>query len=154
MRSVLFLCTGNSARSLMAEALLRALAGDRYEVHSAGLEPSRVHPLTVQVLQELGIDTSSLRSKGVETFLGRTRPHHAIIVCERAAASCPRIYPFAAETLTWPFDDPAAFAGTGEERLAKFRAVRDQIAARLEDWLSQQDRGSDSVAGARAPRLG
>ena len=134
---VLFLCTANSARSQMAEALLRHRAGDRFEAHSAGLTPSVVHPMTIRVLQEIGLDTNRLRSKGSEEFLGKMRLHYAIIVCDKAAQSCPRLHPFALHTLHWPFDDPAAVQGPEEERLAKFREVRDKIDEQIRSWLTQ-----------------
>lgn len=134
---VLFLCTGNSARSQMAEALLRARAGDRFEVASAGLEPKGVHPLTLRVLAESGINTRGLRSKNSSEFLGKVKVRYAVIVCERANQSCPRIYPFATETLYWPFEDPAAAEGAEVQRLAKFREARDLIAARLDEWLAE-----------------
>lgn len=135
--SVLFLCTANSARSQMAEALLRRRASDRFAVYSAGLEPRDVHPLTHRVLRELGIDTSGLRSKGTDEFLGKARICYAIIVCDKAADSCPRIFPFATHTLYWPFEDPAAIKGSEEERLGKFREVRDEIDSRIQDWVSE-----------------
>ncbi len=135
--TVLFLCTGNSARSQMAEALLRRHAGNRFEAFSAGLEPRKVHRLTHQVLSEIGIDTGTLRSKGVEEFLGKMQIHHAIVVCENAQRSCPRFYPFALEFLYWPFDDPAAFEGPEEKKVEKFREVRDQIELRILAWLEE-----------------
>ncbi len=135
-RTVLFLCTGNSARSQMAEALLRHMAGERYDVHSAGTEPKAVHPLTHRVMAELGIDTSGQSSKDLREYLGRVSIHTAIVVCENAQKQCPRIYPFALQTLYWPFDDPAAVPASEPERqLAEFRHVRDAIAARLRQWL-------------------
>ncbi len=137
---VLFLCTGNSARSQMAEAILRSRAGDRFEVASAGMEPKGVHPLTLRVLEESGIDTRGLHSKPSSDFLGKVAVRTAIIVCERANQHCPRIYPFAGRTLYWPFDDPAAFEGTEAEQLQKFREVRDQVAARIDQWLDEVDR--------------
>lgn len=138
---VLFLCTGNSARSQMAEAVLRSKAGDRFEVASAGMEPKGVNPLTVRVLDEIGLATEDLHSKPSSQFLGKIAVRYAVIVCERTNQSCPRIYPFAAQTLYWPFEDPAAFAGTEDERIAKFREVRDQIAARIEEWLDALSSG-------------
>ena len=137
---MLFLCTGNSARSQMAEALLRACAGDRFEVASAGMEPRGVNPLTLRVLSESGIDTHNLHSKPSSEFLGKVAVRYVIIVCDRANQHCPRIYPFAIRTLYWPFDDPAGFEGTQEGRLEKFREVRDQIALRIQEWLDQVDR--------------
>jgi arsenate reductase len=138
-QSVVFICTGNSARSQMAEALLRHLAGDRYDAYSAGLEPKGVHPLTIQALTEAGIGTDGLRSKHVKEFLGRSRVHHAIVVCHSAQKRCPSIFPFSTWTHFWPFDDPAAARGTREQQLAVFRKVRDQIARRLHDWLANVD---------------
>jgi arsenate reductase (thioredoxin) len=134
---VLFLCTHNSARSLMAEALVRHLAGERFEVLSAGLRPGDVHPLTRRVLEERGIDTSTLRSKGLETIMGRIGIKYAIMVCEEAEMACPRIYPFAVQTLRWPFEDPAAATGNEATQLAKFREVRDTIERRLRSWLTE-----------------
>lgn len=134
---ILFLCTHNSARSLMAEALVRHLAGERFEVLSAGLRPGDVHPLTRQVIEEMGIDTSGLRSKGLESVMGRIGIKYAIVVCEEGEMECPRIYPFAVQTLRWPFEDPAAEAGDEATRLAKFRAVRDSIERRVRAWLKE-----------------
>lgn len=133
---VLFLCTHNSARSQMAEALLRHLAGDRYRACSAGTEPTDVHPLTRRVLEEIGIDTTPLHSKGLDAMLGRANVRTAIVVCAQAAESCPRLYPFAREILQWPFDDPSRVGGSDELQLAAFRRTRDEIASRLRDWLA------------------
>lgn len=133
---VLFLCTGNSCRSQMAEALLRHHAGERFEACSAGTEPKSIHPLTLEVLQEVGVDTTGLRSKPTTEFLGRVSIHHAIFVCDKAQQACPRIYPFALHSLYWPFDDPADFEGTPEGRLERFRVVRDQIRAQIQTWLA------------------
>jgi arsenate reductase len=96
---VLFLCTHNAARSQMAEAFLHHYAGDRFEVLSAGLVPTQVHPLTRQVLTETGLDPSRLRAKGLKDVLGRVRIHYAIIVCDQAEEDCPHLYPFALQTL-------------------------------------------------------
>jgi arsenate reductase (thioredoxin) len=134
---VLFLCTGNSARSQMAEALLRHYAGDRFEVHSAGLEPKGVNPYTVRVMDELGIDIHGQQSKSVSTYLGRTIFSYVITVCSNAEANCP-IFPGYTIRLHWPFDDPAASTGPDDEKLAKFRELRDQIAARIQSWLVEQ----------------
>ena len=135
---VLFLCTGNSARSQMAEALLRHFAGERFDAYSAGLRPAaEVHPLTLRVLEENGIDTKGLRPKGTDLFLGKVSIRYAIIVCEKASQACPRIYPFALQTLYWPFEDPAVFEGGASERLRKFREIRDQIESRVRAWISE-----------------
>ncbi len=135
-QNVLFLCTGNSCRSQMAEALLRERAGDRFEAYSAGTAPKGIHPLTISVLKEIGIDTSKLRSKDVAEYLGRLAIHHLIVVCENAEESCPRTFPVIGDRQFWPFDDPPAFQGTDEEKLNKFRQVRDQIDERIQQWLA------------------
>ena len=90
-----------------------------------------VHPLTRRVLQELGIDASGLRAKGIRLFLGKVPIRYAVVVCERANRSCPKVYPFAARTLYWPLEDPAEAEGSREDRLAVFRRVRDEIAGRV-----------------------
>lgn len=143
---VLFVCTGNSARSIMGEAVLRHLADERFEAFSAGMEPKGVNPLTLRVLQERGIDTAGLTSKNTMQFLGRVRVHYAIVVCDKAQQSCPRIQPFAIHTLYWPFPDPAAAAGTEEERLEVFRDVLTQIEARISAWLAEVESGAASGA--------
>ena len=108
---------------------------NRFEVLSAGLVPTQVHPLTRQVLAETGLDPSALRAKGLNDVLGRVRIHYAIIVCDRAEEHCPRLYPFARQTLYWPFDDPTHAAESTGEQLRLFRTVRDQIAHRVRAWL-------------------
>jgi arsenate reductase (thioredoxin) len=135
-RGLIVLCTGNSCRSQMAEAFLRHYAGDRHDVYSAGTEPAaRIHPLTVQVMEEAGFQLSGQRPKGISEYLGRVSIHTAIIVCDGAARSCPAVWPGMMERLLWPFEDPAAFAGTDEQTLAKFREVRDAIEARVREWV-------------------
>jgi arsenate reductase (thioredoxin) len=143
MENVLFLCTGNSCRSIMGEAILRHQAGDQFNVYSAGTAPKGIHPLTLRVLKESGIDTAGLRSKDSSEFLGKMRVNHLIIVCENAQQSCPRIFPGMMNKEYWPFDDPPAFPGTDEEKLAKFREVRDQIDERIQQWLAA--RGEQSA---------
>ena len=136
-KNVLFLCTGNSARSQMAEGLLRQIAGDRFEVMSAGLEPKdEVHPLAVEVMRELGIDIGEQKPKTVDVYLGRVPVHYLIVVCNRAQATCPRIWPGLMEgnRYYWPVDDPAAAVGGVEEQLAVFRAVRDELQQMLREW--------------------
>lgn len=134
---VLFLCTHNAARSQIAEALLRRYAGDRFEAASAGLNPTEVHPLTRQVLKEVGVNPEPLHAKGTRDFLGRVSVRYAIIVCQRAEARCPQVFPFAVQTLRWTFDDPTEPQGSPELQLAKFRRVRDEIDARLKAWLRE-----------------
>src|SRR3972149_5610853 len=127
MKRVLFLCTGNSARSQMAEAFLRKYGGEHFEPHSAGLEPKGLNPLTVKVMSEVGIDISGQTSKGVETYLGKVLFQHLITVCDDADRNCPTTWPGVSNRMHWTFQDPAAFEGTEEEKLAKFREVRDLI---------------------------
>ena len=135
--SVLFLCSGNSARSQMAEAILRKRAGDYFEVYSAGLEPRGLNPYTLRVLNESGSDTSELRSKVLTEFIGKQHFGYLITVCSNAEEKCP-IFPGMGMRLHWPFDDPAAFHGSEEETLTVFRQVHDQIDAKIQDWLSAQ----------------
>jgi arsenate reductase len=130
---VLFLCTHNSARSQMAEGLLRHLAGARFEVHSAGTEATLVRPLAIQAMAELGIDISQQRSKTLERYLGD--PFDLVItVCDEANQVCP-VFPGARQRLHWSIPDPAAAAGPAEAQLAVFRAARDTIRARIEREL-------------------
>jgi arsenate reductase len=131
---VLFLCSGNSARSQMAEAFLRQHAGDRFEVYSAGLEPRPINPFTFRVMEERGISMAGHHAKDIAQFVGQVHFGYLITVCDRAAEACP-IFPGMGARLHWPFDDPAAFVGSEEETLAVFRTVRDQIEARLLEWI-------------------
>jgi len=124
-KRVLILCTGNSARSQMAEGLLRHDAGDRFEVESAGMKPSQVRPEAIAVMKELGIDISGHRSKSVDEFAGQSFDY-VLTVCDSAKESCP-IYPGHASRLHRNFEDPAAAGGSENERLAVFRRVRDQL---------------------------
>jgi protein-tyrosine-phosphatase len=126
---VLFVCTHNSARSQMAEVLLRRRGGEAFEVHSAGTEVSRVNPLTLRVLQDAGFDTSSLRSKSVTEFHGQ-RFDYVITVCDRVRESCP-VFPGSGESLHWGYDDPSEAEGTDEERAGAFRRVFAQISERI-----------------------
>lgn len=134
---VLFLCTGNSARSQMAEALLRKYAGNRFEAYSAGLEPGGVNPYTIKVLEEVGVDTSQHYSKPLTTYLGKVHFGYLITVCGNAEKNCP-VFPGMGTRQHWPLEDPAAFQGTPEETLDKFREIRDQIDERVRDWLDEQ----------------
>lgn len=134
---VLFLCTGNSARSQMAEAILRKRAGDYFEVYSAGLEPRGLNPHTLRVLDEIGANTALLRSKALSSFIGKQHFGYLITVCSKAEDKCP-IFPGMGMRLHWPFDDPATFQGSEEETLAVFRKVRDQIDATIREWLGAQ----------------
>jgi arsenate reductase len=122
----------------MGEALLRKMAGNHFEVHSAGLEPTVIHPMTVKVLEEIGIDASKQYAKPLTTYLGNTHFSYLITVCSKAEERCP-IFPGMGQRIHWPFDDPAAFEGSDEEKLAFFRSVRDQIQARIKQWLAELD---------------
>jgi len=132
---VIFLCTGNSARSQMAEAFLRRMAGDHFEVYSAGLEPKGVNPLTVEVMAEIGYDLTGARSKSVSEFLGKGLFQYLITVCDQAEQNCPTAWPGVNQRLHWSFEDPAAFEGSHEARLEKFRQVRNQIEQKVYAWV-------------------
>ena len=130
---VLFLCVHNSARSQMAEGLVTAWGGDRFEAQSAGSEASEVRPLAIQAMAELGIDISDHRSKTTDAFSGQVFDY-VVTVCDDAKEACP-YFPGAIQRLNWSFDDPSAAAGSEVERLAVFRRVRDQIAVRIRSEL-------------------
>ncbi|MDR3573650.1 MAG: arsenate reductase ArsC [Anaerolineaceae bacterium] len=136
---VLFLCTGNSCRSQMAEAFLRKYAGDQFEVYSAGLEPKTIHPMTIKVMEEIGFDMSSQYSKPLTLYLGKVHFGYLITVCSDAEKECP-IFPGMGMRLHWPFEDPARFAGTEEEKLEKFREVRNQIDQKVHEWALEVQR--------------
>jgi arsenate reductase (thioredoxin) len=137
---VLFLCTGNSARSQMAEGLLRHYAGDTYEVYSAGLEAKGVNPFAVRAMAEIGIDIRGQYSKTTEEYMGKVQFRYVITVCGDADKSCPRaLWEQWGEKLHWPFDDPAALEGTDEEKIAKFREVRDSLDAKIKSWLRESE---------------
>jgi arsenate reductase (thioredoxin) len=139
---VLFVCTHNAARSQMAEALLRHYAGERFEVLSAGHSPTEVHPLTRQVLADIGVDSSGLHAKSLDLFFAKVSIAYAIIVCDQGEDGCPRLYPFALHTLYWPFDDPTEATGSMAECLHTFRSVRDRIDRRLQAWLEELERST------------
>lgn len=147
-RNVLFLCTHNSGRSQMAEAFLRKYAGDRFNVYSAGFEPTEIHPMTRQVMREVGLDLDNQHAKGVQTYLGRLLVSYLIVVCETADSRCPRTWPGSEiqKRLFWSFEDPVAAEGSEEERLEKFRQVRDQIEQRIKSWLKDIGEHQDERA--------
>jgi len=134
---VIFLATGNAARSQMAEAFLRKYAGNQFEVYSAGFHPRPIQPYTVQVMKELGYDLNGQYSKDLKQYLGKTHFGIVITVCVKAEEECPTL-PGVGTRLYWPFEDPAAFQGTEEEKLAKFREVRDQINEKTKEWLKER----------------
>jgi arsenate reductase (thioredoxin) len=135
---VLFVCTGNSARSVMAEALLRHHGGDRFEVYSAGTIPKGINPLTLRVLADAGIDASRARSKSVDEFLGQSFDY-VVTVCDQARQVCP-VFPGVHESLHWGYEDPAEATGTEEERLAVFRRVFIQIGERVRQFATLTSR--------------
>jgi arsenate reductase (thioredoxin) len=135
---ILFVCWGNSARSLLAEALLRHVGGDRVEVHSAGIEPAGVNPLTLQVLDEAGVSAAGLRSKSVDEYLGQ-RFDYVITVCDDARGACP-VFPGVAESLHWGYPDPVKVEGSDEVRLAAFRSVFTGLGSRIHQFLPIAER--------------
>lgn len=133
VQRVLILCTGNSARSQMAEGLLRHDGGGAFEVHSAGTKPGQVNPLAIKAMDEVGIDIRSHWSKSVEAFLDQDFDD-VITVCDNAKESCP-VFPGSARFIHWSFEDPAATQGSEAERLAVFRRVRDEIREHLRGFI-------------------
>jgi arsenate reductase (thioredoxin) len=135
----LFVCIHNSARSQMAEELLRKLAGDKFEVESAGIEPGKLNPVVIDVLKELGIDISNKKTQAVADLLkSGKRYDYVITVCDETSAErCP-IFPGPAKRLHWGFVDPSKFEGTLEEKRHQTRLVRDEINARIKQWLSEK----------------
>jgi len=139
---VLFVCTGNAARSQIAEAMLKQLGGPDFETHSAGTEPRGVNPWTVQVLGEIGIDWTGARSKSVDEFVDQPFDY-VITVCDRARQSCP-VFPGDYNRLHWGLDDPAEVEGTDEQKLAAFRRTQIELSLRLRPFIEL----------ARGPRRG
>lgn len=140
---VLIVCTGNSARSQIAEGLLRHEADERFEVYSAGTQPTQLRSEAVEVMRELGIDISGHRSKPLAEFVGHEF-EFVITVCNRAREECP-VFSGAPERLHWPFEDPATFVQGGEERLRAFRSLRDKIHSRVMVFLGEGAYGSREV---------
>jgi arsenate reductase len=137
MKKVIFICTHNSARSQMAEGLLRHLYGDKYEAFSAGTSPTEIHLLAVRVMDEIGIDISDSRSKSINEYRDEIFDY-VITVCDHARQTCP-FFPAAKENLHAGFEDPSAFEGTDEARLRKFREVRDETKRWIEDYFGRKD---------------
>ena len=150
---VLFVCTGNSARSLFAESLLRRTGGDEFDVYSAGTEPRGVNPLTIEVLEDAGYPTSGLSSKSVATYLGESFDY-VITVCDNARENCP-VFPGAHESLHWGYDDPAAVQGTDEERREAFRRTLVAMSERIGQFATlvrrqrREARAAHASAGGR-----
>jgi arsenate reductase len=139
---VLFLCTGNSARSQMAEGYLRHLAGDRFAVASAGINPTVVNPLAIKVMSEVGVDISGQQSKSAGSLLGQHFPY-VITVCDSANERCP-IFPGVVKRLHWSLEDPAAARGSESERLSVFRRIRDQIGEHVRAFVAGEQRAVTS----------
>ena len=136
---VLFVCIHNSARSQMAEELLRKLAGDRFEVESAGLEPGKLNPIVVEALKEEGVDIAQKQTKAVFDLFKLGRKYsYVITVCDEASAErCP-IFPGLSQRLHWSFTDPSKFQGTDQEKLAQVRLVKEEIRATIKEWLTRK----------------
>lgn len=141
-QKVLFICIHNSARSQMAEELLRKMAGDRFEAASAGLEPGAVNPLVVKALAEEGIDISGKKTVSAFDLLKEGKFFtYVVTVCDEASAeSCP-IFPGTRERIHWGFPDPSTFTGSDEEKLERIREIRDSIKKRISDWVAELDAG-------------
>ena len=133
---VLILCTGNSARSQMAEGLLRHDAGDVYEVFSAGTKPTHVRPEAISVMREVGIDISAHRSKSVDEFAGQDFDY-VITVCDSAKESCP-VFPAKTKRIHWSIEDPSVTQGSEKDTLAAFRRIRDELRARLQTFVQSE----------------
>jgi arsenate reductase len=133
---VLFLCTGNSARSQMAEAFLRKYGDDWFEAYSAGLEPKDINPYTVRVMEEVGLSLDGHRSKPLTEYMGKVDFDYLITVCSDADEKCP-FFPGMGQRVHWGLEDPAAFVGSEEDTLVKFREARDQIHGRVKGWLAE-----------------
>jgi arsenate reductase len=147
---VIFLCSHNSTRSQMAEALLRYYGGDRFEAFSAGLQPEpTINPYARHVMEEIGISLRGQYPKHVREYMGGVHFGYCIVVCSMAEEDCPTSYPCVGERLYWPFQDPAALIGNQEQTLAKFREVRDQMQDRISRWLTglAVDRGLTDAEG-------
>lgn len=134
MKRVLFLCTGNSCRSQMAEGFLRHMAGDRFEVFSAGVKPTQINPLAIKVMAEVGVDISKQRSKSAMEFIGQ-KFDYIITVCDNAKQACP-VFPGKHEKIHWDLEDPAGAVGSEEERLVVFRKIRDQVQKNISKFLT------------------
>lgn len=135
-KKVLFFCKHNACRSQIGEALLRRLAGDRFEVFSAGLHPRPVHPLVHAVMEERGIDSSRQTAKSIDLYTGNELFDTIIIVCKTSEADCPALTPLALNVLRWPLNDPASVSTTDPDKaIEAFRDVRDELEVKLTDWL-------------------
>lgn len=138
MKKALFVCVHNAARSQMAEAFLKQLAGDRFQVESAGLEPGKLNPLVVEAMKEVGIDISQNKTKSVFDMHSQGKTYdYVITVCDESESKACPTFPGGAEKLHWGFEDPSRLEGTDEEKLSKIRITRDQIKNRIENWSKE-----------------
>ncbi len=135
---VLFLCTSNSARSQMAEAFLRKYGGDKFEAYSAGLEPKEIHPYTITVMREIGIPLTGQYSKDLREYMGKMHFGFLITVCSEADKNCPAVFPGVSQRFHWSFEDPALFQGSDDEKLEKFREIRNKIEGQIKEWLKDK----------------
>ncbi|MBM4341225.1 MAG: arsenate reductase ArsC [Deltaproteobacteria bacterium] len=135
-KKILFLCTGNSVRSQMAEGLMRFLGGEGWKIQSAGIISSYVHPLAIRAMEEIGIDISGQTSKSMDQFRNE-QFDYVVTLCDHAAMVCPN-FPGKAKRIHWPFEDPAGVIGTVEERFVVFRRVRDEIKTKIEEFLKSR----------------
>lgn len=140
-QKVIFLCTQNSARSQMAEGLLKHLAGDRIEAYSAGISPTdEIHPCAVEAMREIGVDISDQHPKGLKTYMGKMGFNYLIIVCARAEEECPKTFPGVGTTFSWIFDDPRSDESLPyDSMLDRFREIRDQIEVKIKEWLENPE---------------
>ena len=136
---ILFLCTSNSARSQMAEAFLRKYGEDKLEAYSAGLEPKAIHPYTEKVMTEIGIPLTGQYSKGFREYMGKVHFVYLITVCAEAEKNCPTTFPGFGQRLDWSFEDPAAFEGSEEQKIEKFREIREKIDQKIKHWVKEQN---------------
>ena len=138
-KKVLFVCVHNSARSQMAEAFLKQMAGDRFEVESAGLEPGKLNPVVIEAMKEVGIDISQNKTKSVFDFFKQGKQYdYVVTVCDESQSSACPVFPGKGERFHWGFDDPSSFQGTPEEKVTKTREVRDKIKQRIVEWLNEK----------------
>jgi arsenate reductase (thioredoxin) len=128
----------------MAEALLHHYAGDRYEAYSAGIEPKDIHAMAIKVMAEIGIDIGKQRSKALKEYMGRIHFGYLITVCSEADEKCPTTFPGMGQRLHWDLEDPAKFNGTEEQKLEKFRQIREQLRQKIQAWLESQSSGGSS----------
>ena len=135
-KTVLFYCKHNSCRSQMAEAYLKCLGRDEYEVHSAGLYPEPIHPFVYEVMKEEGISVQGQTSNGIDLYLGEQPLDYIIIVCMESEAECPKLHPFALHVEQWPLTDPAEVTGEKDTVLDAFRHTRNEIKERIQHWLA------------------